>query len=303
MTWQETVAFLAACLPRSVGKQLYALRENSLREVRVRAGKRVKLLTAAGEKECFCEPTQQQVAQMAEALSEHALYARAEEQRSGYVTLRGGHRMGLCGRVIAQGQSVRALREVSSFCVRVAGQWQGAADMLLPHLWDGEGRARSLLIVGLPGMGKTTMLRDAVRRLSEGGKRVGVVDERGEIAAMCGGVPQLEIGPNTDVLDGCGKETGFRWMLRAMAPDVLATDELGDPLDAQAVGEAIRGGVAVLATLHGRGLEAVASRGALYPLVQNRAFDRYAVLDEREVGAVRAVYDRDLKPLAPEGDA
>lgn len=303
MTWQETVTFLAACLPRSVGKQLYALRKGSLREIRVRAEKRVKLLTAFGEKECPCEPTQQQVAQMAEALCEHALYARAEEQRSGYVTLRGGHRMGLCGRVIAQGQSVRALREISSFCVRVAGQWRGAADALMPQLRDGEGRVRSLLIIGLPGMGKTTMLRDAVRRLSEDGRRVGVVDERGEIAAMCGGVPQLEIGPNTDVLDGCGKEAGLRWMLRAMAPEVLATDELGDSLDAQAVLEAIRGGVSVLATLHGRSLEAAASRGALYHLVQNRGFDRYAVLDEREVGVVRALYDGNLKPLLPEGGA
>ena len=302
MTWQETVSFLAACLPRSVGKQLCALREGSLREIRVRAERKTKLLTAAGERECASEPSQQQVAQMAEALCEHALYARAEEQRSGYVTLRGGHRMGLCGRVIAQGQSVRALRDVSSFCVRIAGQWRGAADMLLPHLGAERGQVNSMLIIGLPGMGKTTMLRDAARHISEAGKRVGVVDERGELAAMCGGVPQLDVGPNTDVLDGCCKEVGLRWMLRAMAPDVLATDELGDAMDAQAVLEAIRGGVSVLATLHGRGLEAVTGRGALYHLAQSRAIERYAVLDEREVGVVRALYDRELKPIPLGGD-
>lgn len=297
MTWQETIGFMAHCLPKTVGKQLYALREGSLREIRVRAGGKVRLLTHEGEKLCFCEPTQQQVAQMAEALCEHALYARAEEQRSGFVTLRGGHRMGLCGRVIAQGQSVRGLREISSFCVRVAGQWRGAADGLEPHLTDEAGRAHSLLIIGLPGMGKTTMLRDVLRRLSEKGQRVCVVDERSEIAAMCGGLPQLDVGPNTDVLDGCGKEAGLKWLLRAMSPDVLAMDELGDALDAQAVLDTVRSGVSVLATIHGRTLESVAARGALYHLVQNRAFDRYALLDEREAGKLAGVYNGELEPL------
>ena len=105
-----------------------------MREIRVRAGGKVRILTAGGEITCACTPTQPQVEQMAEALCEHALYARAEEQRQGFVTLRGGHRMGLCGRVVAQGQSVRALRDISSLCLRVAGQWRGAADALPPSM-------------------------------------------------------------------------------------------------------------------------------------------------------------------------
>lgn len=301
MKWQETVGFVAHCMPKSVGRQLVALPEGSLRELRVRAGGKVRLVTAEGEKVCPGEITQQQVAQMAEALCEHALYARAEEQRSGFVTLRGGHRMGLCGRVIAQGQSVRALREISSFCVRIAGQWRGAADRLLPHITGEDGKPLSILIIGLPGMGKTTMLRDAVRSLSDRGSHVCVVDERSEIAAMCGGLPQLDVGANTDVLDGCCKEVGLRWMLRAMSPQVLATDELGGALDAQAVLDAVRGGVAVMTTIHGRSLEPALSRGALYHLVQNRAFDRYAVLDEQEVGKLCALYDKELNPI--EGEA
>lgn len=298
MTWQETMGFFAGCMPKSVGKALMHQPEGSVRELRVRAGGKARILTDQGEIACAQPVTQQQVAQMAEALCEHALYARAEEQRQGFVTLRGGHRMGLCGRVIAQGQSVRALREISSLCVRVAGQWRGAADVLLPHLTDERGMARSLLIIGLPGMGKTTMLRDACRRLSESGMHMCVVDERSEIAAMCGGLPQLDVGPNTDVLDGCGKEAGLRWMLRAMSPDALVTDELGGVNDAQAVLEASRSGVSVLSTLHGRDLETAVSRGALYHLAQNRAFSRYAVLDEREVGKVAALYDEQLRPVS-----
>lgn len=303
MKWYETIAFLTHCLPKAVARPLNALPDGSLREIRVRAGQSIRLSTRQGETICPCEPTPQQVAQMAEALCEHALYARAEEQRSGFVTLRGGHRMGLCGRVICQGQSIRALRDISSFCIRIAGQWRGAADGLIGQLTDENGFCRSTLIVGLPGMGKTTLLRDSLRRLSEAGRRVCVVDERSEIAAMCDGLPQLEVGPCTDVLDGCGKEAGLRWLLRSLSPEVLVTDELSDTLDAQAALEAIRSGVSMLATVHGRDLDSVCGRNTLYPLIRDRAFERYAVLDVHEIGKLAGIYDRDFQPVVPEEDA
>ena len=303
MNWYETIAFFTHCLPKAVARPLNALPDGSLREIRVRAGQSIRLSTRQGETICPCEPTPQQVAQMAEALCEHALYARAEEQRSGFVTLRGGHRMGLCGRVICQGQSIRALRDISSFCIRIAGQWRGAADGLIGQLTDENGFCRSTLIVGLPGMGKTTLLRDSLRRLSEAGRRVCVVDERSEIAAMCDGLPQLEVGPCTDVLDGCGKEAGLRWLLRSLSPEVLVTDELSDTLDAQAALEAIRSGVSLLATVHGRDLDSVCGRNTLYPLIRDRAFERYAVLDVHEVGKMAGIYDRDFQPVVSEEDA
>ncbi len=303
MNWYETIAFFTHCLPKAAARPLNALPDGSLREIRVRAGQSIRLSTRQGETICPCEPTPQQVAQMAEALCEHALYARAEEQRSGFVTLRGGHRMGLCGRVICQGQSIRALRDISSFCIRIAGQWRGAADGLIGQLTDENGFCRSTLIVGLPGMGKTTLLRDSLRRLSEAGRRVCVVDERSEIAAMCDGLPQLEVGPCTDVLDGCGKEAGLRWLLRSLSPEVLVTDELSDTLDAQAALEAIRSGVSMLATVHGRDLDSVCGRNTLYPLIRDRAFERYAVLDVHEVGKLAGIYDRDFQPVVSEEDA
>ncbi len=303
MDWYETIAFFTHCLPKAAARPLNALPDGSLREIRVRAGQSIRLSTRQGETICPCEPTPQQVAQMAEALCEHALYARAEEQRSGFVTLRGGHRMGLCGRVICQGQSIRALRDISSFCIRIAGQWRGAADGLIGQLTDENGFCRSTLIVGLPGMGKTTLLRDSLRRLSEAGRRVCVVDERSEIAAMCDGLPQLEVGPCTDVLDGCGKEAGLRWLLRSLSPEVLVTDELSDTLDAQAALEAIRSGVSMLATVHGRDLDSVCGRNTLYPLIRDRAFERYAVLDVHEVGKLAGIYDRDFQPVVSEEDA
>lgn len=297
MNWQETVSFFADCMPRGMARMLAAQKENSVREIRVRAGGQASFLTTHGEKGCEHVLSQQQVARMAEALCEHALYARAEEQRQGFVTLRGGHRMGLCGRVITQGQSVRALREISSLCIRVAGQWIGSADEVLPYLLEDGGRVRSALMIGLPGMGKTTLLRDVCRSLSCQGKHACIVDERSELAAMCAGVAQLDVGPNTDVLDGCSKETGMRWMLRAMSPEVLVTDELGGPVDVQAVLDAARCGVSVLASVHGRDLETALSRGGLYQLAQSRVFQRYVLLDERRVGQIRLVCDEQFHPL------
>ncbi|MBE5802335.1 MAG: stage III sporulation protein AA [Clostridiales bacterium] len=297
LQYREAMEELAHCLPRNVGRVLIQQPEGSVREIRIRAGQKTAVHTSEGVRKCMGEPAPHQVQQIAEALCEHALYARAEEQRSGFVTLRGGHRMGLCGRVLLQGQSVRALREISSLCIRVAGQWRGAADRLMPHLTDANGRVNSLLIIGLPGTGKTTMLRDACRRLSEMGCRVGVVDERSEIAAMSGGEAQMDVGPNTDVLDGCCKEAGLRWMLRAMCPDVLVTDELGGACDAQAVMEAVNAGVSVISTLHGRDIQKAAGRGTLAHLVQNRAFDRYVLLTEDAVGCVGTVYDEQLRQM------
>lgn len=297
MTWQESLSFFGGCMPKQVGRALLEQEEGQVREIRLRAGETAQLVTAKGMVSCPGRLSQQQVNQTAEALCEHALYARAEEQRQGFVTLRGGHRMGLCGRVIAQGQSIRALREISSLCIRVAGQWRGAADGLMPYLTDGQGRVYSTLIVGLPGMGKTTLLRDACRRLSEQGIHMGVADERSEIAAMCGGMSQLDVGPNTDVLDGCPKENGLRWLLRSMSPGALITDELGGAMDAQAVADAVKSGVAVLATLHGRSLEEALARGSLYHLAQSRIFDRYVLLDEKEVGRIQEIRDGQLHPL------
>ncbi len=297
MTWEETVSFFSLCLPGAVAKALAALPAGEAREIRVRAHQPVCLVTRQGDVPCGLIPTPEQVNAMAESLSEHALYARAEEQRQGFVTLRGGHRMGLCGRVLAQGGAVRALRDISSLCVRVAGQWTGTADPLLPYLLDGQGHPRNLLVIGLPGTGKTTLLRDACRQLSEKGLRLGLVDERSELAAMSRGVPQLDVGPNTDVLDGAAKEAGLRWMLRAMAPQALVTDELGGMVDALAVLEAVQSGVSVLTSVHGAGLQSLVGRSALYHLMQNHVFSLYAVMDPGRSGAVEALYGEDRQPL------
>lgn len=170
---------------------------------------------------------------------------------------------------------------------------------MMPYLLDETGRVKSMLVVGLPGTGKTTLLRDACRQLSDGGLRMAMVDERSELAAMSRGVPQLDVGENTDVLDGAGKEIGLRWLLRGMGPHALVTDEMGGMADAQAVLEAAQSGVGVLTSVHGGDVETLAHRSALYHLTQHQVFSLYVVMDPASAGRVTGVYDARRQPILP----
>jgi len=299
MNWKEAAACLGACLPE---KLALALEEaGPLREIRIRADQAVSLKTEGGIKKTPFIPNGEQVTEMAEALCEHALYARAEEMRQGFVTLRGGHRMGLCGRVLTQGSQVRALRDIASLCIRIAGEYPGSADEVLPHLYP-EGTLVSMLIIGAPGAGKTTLLRDICRQLSDGenGREpvaACLIDERGELAACVHGVPQLTVGRNTDVLDGCPKSVGMQWLLRSMAPGCLVTDELGGEEDALAVLEAVRCGVPVMTSVHGQSLNQAVERPALGVLMREKVFGLYVILDRSVPGRIAAFHDSCLKVL------
>ncbi len=295
----ETAEYLGACLPETLAKAL----EDSgpLREIRIRAGQKVCLQAEKRQIEVPLTPSGGEVAQMAEALCEHALYARAEEMRQGFVTLRGGHRMGLCGRVMVQSGQVRALKDIASICIRVAAEYPGAADELMPRLYQ-QGSLRSALIIGVPGSGKTTLLRDICRQLSDGGEdrkpvSACVIDERGELAACVHGVPQLRVGKNTDVLDGCPKTAGLPWLLRSMAPGCLITDELGGTDDALMVLEAVRCGVPVITTAHGQSLIQVRQRPVLCELMRQKVFGLYVVLDIANPGRIAFLYGAYLQNL------
>lgn len=294
MTWEETKAFLSPCFPQEVRDEMELLLPGELREIRVRSGQPTAFITASRTALLSWQPDPRQVEALAEALSGHSLYARADETRQGYITLRGGHRMGLCGHVSGSG----ALADIGSLCIRIAGQWPGCADMLLPLCREG-GVAQSLLLIGPPGSGKTTLLRDLARQLSagNGAMQTAVIDERGELAACVHGVPQLDIGCTADVLDGLSKPAAVAWLIRAMAPQLLVTDELSGPEDASAVLDAMACGAAVLTSVHGVGLREVAARPALAGLMARRVFAYYVVLSGEGGGRVSAVHDRSGSPV------
>ncbi len=299
MDWKEAAAYLGACLPEKLAHALE--KAGPLREIRIRADQAASLKTEGGFERTSYVPNGEQVTEMAEALCEHALYARAEEMRQGFVTLKGGHRMGLCGRVLTQGSQVRALRDIASLCIRIAGEYPGSADEVMKHLYP-KGTLQSVLIIGSPGAGKTTLLRDICRQLSDGGSgreqvSACMIDERGELAACVHGVPQLNVGRNTDVLDGCPKSVGMQWLLRSMAPGCMVTDELGGEEDALAVLEAVRCGVPVMTSVHGQSLNQAMERPALRALMQEKVFGLYVLLDRSVPGRITAFHDSCLNVL------
>lgn len=292
----------------------------NLEEIRVRVGQPLLFMSGqtegfftrqpgyiTGEKQRAYIVTPQDVGDMLVFISRYSLFAFEEEVRGGYITLEGGHRVGLSGQAVIHEGALQTLRNISYLNIRISHEVKGCAENMLPYLYRQPGRRQSgiynTLLVSPPGRGKTTLLRDMIRLLSDGtnthaGLKVSVVDERSEIAACCRGVPQNDVGMRTDVLDACPKSTGMMRLIRTMSPQVVAVDELGSKEDASAVAYAIHSGCSVLGSVHAYGLEEMLYKPILKEFVIQRYFDRYLVISQEEgQGRVYRMYDADRKPL------
>lgn len=284
-----------------------------LQEIRLRTGKPLMICYGGRElgitedgrmtenvRESYCV-SEQDIRETLETVTGYSLYAFDDEIRQGFLTVPGGHRVGVAGKAVREGESVRLIRHISFLNIRLSHQQIGCADCILPYIMSG-GELCHTLILSPPGGGKTTLLRDVIRQVSNGtlygdGKNVGVVDERSELAGAYRGVAQNDLGIRTDVLDGCPKAEGMMMLLRSMSPQIIAVDELGSGQDRYAVENVFYCGCKLLATAHGSSLEELNRNPLLGAMAEKRMFERYVLLGGRqEPGTVRAVLDQDGKP-------
>ena len=237
-------------------------------------------------------------------ITNFSLYSFEDDIRNGFVTIDGGHRVGICGKAVLENGKIRTFRDISFINYRVARQVLGSANKVLSYILKEDNGVHNTLIISPPQCGKTTILRDIVRQISGGipsmgfrGKKVGLIDERNEIAACSMGLPKNDIGIRTDVLDGCPKAEGIQIMIRSMSPEIIATDEIGRSEDAGAVLDAINAGVKIITTIHGSNIEDFLRKPTLEKLHEN-LFERYIIMSRKQgVGTIDAVLDMNYKVL------
>lgn len=223
-------------------------------------------------------------------LCDYSVYARQREIADGYVTLRGGHRAGICGTAVCENGAVANVRGISSIHIRIAREHRGCASGILPAVKQTRG---GVLICGAPCSGKTTVLRDLARQLSLGGQSVSLADERGELAACVDGEPQNDVGL-CDVYDGYPKATAIMQAVRSMAPELVLCDEIGGEADAQAVAQCQNSGVRVIATAHAADMEELRRRQALQAVLSTGAFSTFIFLKGRaQAGQTATVVTED----------
>lgn len=290
----DTARYLqaAALLPprlRRQAEEMDKAAQAGAEELRLRVGWPMAVVCPGGERQApgGAAVTPEELEQVLEIATMASAHTALERLRSGFFTVRGGHRIGICGSAVVKDGAVYSMSRLSSLNIRIAREVPGAAACVADRLWEGE-TFQSTLILSPPGGGKTTLLRDLIRRLSDGAGhpplRVGVADERGELAAMWNGVPQLRVGRRTDVMDGCPKGAGLLMLLRGMNPQVLAADEITAPEDCAALLAAANCGVSLVCTAHAADLDDLRTRPLYRPLLEGRCFRRLAVLTRDEGG-------------------
>ncbi|MGN0425847.1 MAG: stage III sporulation protein AA [Acetatifactor sp.] len=261
---------------RALWKKLES-RQSELSEIRLRVNQPIRVVLAGKEYYLSDDGSvtlsenhamrigQDYIPQFLDYVCQYSLYAFEEEVRRGFLTTKGGNRIGIAGQVVLNEQSqIKTIKHIFYVNIRICHEVLGAADSILPHAYE-KHQLKNILIISPPGWGKTTILRDLVRQVSDGnpyerGKNVALIDERSEIAGSFLGIAENHIGSRTDCLDGCPKTLGMMLMLRSMAPQVLAIDELGGFEELETLRQANACGCKVIATAHGCSIDEVERR-------------------------------------------
>ena len=256
--------------------------EEELQEIRIRCNRPIILRLRNMEILIEYNISQKEILQTIEKLCENSIYAYKNQICEGFITVKGGHRVGVTGSAVIENGKIINIKYITSLNFRIAREIIGCSRKILGQVIDvKENTINNTLIVSPPGKGKTTLLRDLIRNISNGveelgfiGKNCCVVDERGEIAAMYQGVPQNDIGLRTDVIENISKAKGMKMLIRSMAPEVIACDEIGSKEDVEAIKEALISGVKGIFTMHGKTLEDIKKNKEINELIENKQIEK-----------------------------
>lgn len=292
--------YLPLCI-REIMKQTLETVGDNLLEIRVRCGMPLIVCTSHGNFAVCSDGnispaiggayivSETDVKQIFQAVCENSVYAFTDAIKQGFVTIKGGHRVGLTGRAVTDGKTVENFREISSLNIRIAREVIGSANSILNSILKPD-KVINTLIVSPPMGGKTTVLRDLSRQISNYGIKTAIVDDRGEIAAVHHGVPQNDVGVQTDVIENAPKSQGVIMMLRSMSPQLIVTDEISTAQDADALMQCFGTGVAVIASTHGTSVEEVMQRKNIAPLLGNIGFRQVIVLHKEGTGMNTSIW-------------
>ncbi len=228
-------------------------------------------------------------------ISNYSIYAFEDDIRQGFITFKGGHRIGISGECVMEDRKIKTIKNISSLNIRISKEFIGCSDKILPFI-QREDKIKNTIIISPPKCGKTTLLRDITRNISNGyknkGKKVSLIDERSEIAGCCLGIPQMDIGNRTDVFDNCIKSQGIMMAIRSMSPEVIICDEIGTSKDAEGIMMAYNCGVNLICSLHGESLEDYKERLVFNELIANNIFKIAVLLSNRsKPGKICEIYD------------
>lgn len=292
-------------LPYEIRKEIEDVNDYSnLQEIRIKVNKPLILQIANKEKITCYIPTLEDLKIILNRMSNFSIYAFEEEIKQGYITIKGGHRVGICGDCVIENNRVKTIKNVASINIRICKEIKGCSNNVMPYLINDKDIFNTI-IISPPKCGKTTLIRDIARNISEGvpkynftGKKVCIVDERSEIAACYNGVPQLDVGLRTDILDNCPKYMGIMMAIRSMSPDVIICDEIGTYDDMNSILMALNCGVRLITTIHGYDINDLYDRDVFKKVMNNNVFDRAIILSGTEnVGTIKYIYDLSKKEI------
>ncbi|WP_287822290.1 stage III sporulation protein AA [Clostridium sp.] len=286
-------------LPQNIKNITATLKElEKLQEIRLKVNK--PLIFQLGEREVIgnYNVTNEDISNILKRMSNYSIYSIEDEIKQGYITIKGGHRVGICGNCIIENNRVKTIKDISSLNIRICREIIGCSNKIMPWILKDK-NILNTIIISPPKCGKTTLIRDITRNISNGmdntllkGKNVCVIDERSEICASSDGIPQLNVGIRTDVMDNCPKSQGIMMAIRSMGPDVIVCDEIGTYDDVKSILAALNCGVNLITTIHGFGIEDLNSRDVFKDVISNHIFQRAVVLSCKSgIGTVDYIYD------------